>query len=77
MDYERPSIRALVSFPLREEPEWWTDPGVVTLELAAELVTRGYIVLVDPADERDLAMWEILNRRAPKKAGRKWFMPPD
>ena len=74
MDYERPGIRALVSYPMTPDPVMWTDAGVVSLELAAELQTRGYMVLVDPADERDLAMWERLQRAAPPK--RKWFEKP-
>lgn len=65
--YGRPVLRALVSYPLGEKPERWSDPAIVSLALAAELQTRGYIVLVDPADQRELAMWEILNRTLPKR----------
>lgn len=70
VEYERPAIRCFVSFPLRED--LWTDPAIVNLELAAELNARGYMVLVDPADERDLAMWERL-QRAVQPPKRKWF----
>lgn len=68
-DYERPSIRTLVAFPVR--PDLWGEPFVVSLELAAELVDRGWMILVDPQDERDLAMWEIAQRAMNQP--RKWF----
>ena len=73
--YDKPAIRCLVSFPIGSDPRSWTAAAVVSLELAAELQTHGHMVLVDPADERELAMWERLERAAPPK--RKWFTPPD
>lgn len=73
--YGRPTIRALVSFPLSAQPERWSEPAWVSLELAAELQTRGYVVLVDPADERELAMWERLQRAVAPP--RKWFERAD
>lgn len=70
MDYERPVIRCLVAIGWRDD--LWGEPFVVTLETAAELKHRGDLILVDPQDERDLAMWEIAQRALhhPKK---KWF----
>lgn len=69
---DRPHIRALVCYPVKAEPEWWTDSAIVSLELAAERQAKGYIVLVDPQDERDLAMWERLVRSVEKQRKRKW-----
>ena len=63
MDIDRrPAIRCLVCFPIEADPDWWTESAIVSLELAAELQTKGYVVLVDPQDERDLAMYERLVR---------------
>lgn len=71
---ERPVLRALVSYPINPlEPERWTDAAFVSLELAVELQTKGYIVLVDPQDERDLAMYERLVRAVEQQRKRKWF----
>ena len=71
---ERPAIRALVSYPIQPwEPERWTDAAVVSLEIAAELQTKGYMVLVDPQDERDLAMYERLIRSVERQRNKKWF----
>jgi len=65
----RPLVHCLVSIELH--PGFFTDAAVVSLELAAELREKGYAVLVDPADERDLAMWERLQRSiAPR---RRWL----
>lgn len=74
MDYDRPMIRCLVSFPVRQD--LWSDPFVVSLEIAAELAPKGYLVLVDPADERELAMWERLQRAMQQPPKRRWFEAP-
>lgn len=68
---DRPTLRALVAIEVR--PDVFTEPAFVSLELAAELAAKGYQVLVDPADERDLAYWEMIQRsvRSPKR--RSWF----
>ena len=66
---EKPALRCLVSLPLA--PALFTPPVLVSLELAEELYQKGYIVLVDPQDQSDLALWERIERsRRPK---RKWF----
>ena len=72
MDYERPVVRCVVSYPiLGAEPDPWSEPAIVSLETAAELSARGYVVIVDYQDQRDLAMWERLqNASKPRK---KWF----
>ena len=72
---DRPTLRALVSYPVEAHPDWYSDPALVSLELAAELHTRGYMVLIDPADERELTMWEM-ERRSMKQPNRKWFEAP-
>lgn len=59
---DRPQIRCLVAIEVAEGI--FTESGLVSLELAAELKEKGYAVLVDPADEADLATFE---RRTP------WF----
>lgn len=74
---DRPTIRALVCYPVGPEPEDWTDSAVVSLEVAAELSIKGYCVLVDPQDERDLVMWERLKRSVERQRKAKWFEQPD
>ena len=69
----RPVIRCLVSFPVEPHPEWYTEPALVCLDVAAELQTRGYMVLVDPSDERDLAMYERLERAVNQQRSKRWF----
>lgn len=69
----RPTIHALICYPVGTEPERWTDSFVVSLELAAELQAKGYVVLVDPQDERDLVMWERLVRSVEQQRKKKWF----
>lgn len=71
MQYEgRPHLHALVAkfcapFGLLDEPR------VMPLEDAVDYQRFGWWVLVDPQDERDLAMYERLERATqPKK---KWF----
>lgn len=84
MDSERPVVRALVccfspAFGVVgkrgldpdgvPDPRGW--PRVVTLEEAVNYALAGFAVLVDPADERDLAMYERLERATtPRKT---WF----
>jgi hypothetical protein len=70
---ERPRIRALVCYPLRSDPSMWTDSAVVSLEVAAELKAKGYLVLVDPQDERDLAMYERLVRSVESQRKKRWY----
>lgn len=53
---DRPVIHCLVSYEWKDGE--FTEPALVSLELAAELKERGYAVVVDPADERDLATFE-------------------
>lgn len=69
--HERPSIRALVCYPVGAEPECWTDAAFVSLELAADLHTKGYLVLVDPQDERDVVMYDRLLRSLQAKQNRR------
>ena len=69
----RPVLHALISFPIRPEPETWTAGAVVSLEVAAEMKGKGYIVLVDPQDERDLAMYERLLRAVEQHGKKKWY----
>lgn len=54
---------------LRMGSDRFIDPALVPLAMAAELHDRGYMVLVDPQAEADLAAWERLQR----SIGRKWF----
>lgn len=71
---ERPAIRG---YPIRPEPEGWSSAAFVSLEVAAELSAKGYIVLIDPQDERDLAMHERLERAMAQEPKRKWYGPLD
>ena len=76
---DRPVIRCLVcwfspvfgvidvSDAIPDERAW---PKVVSLEEAADLARAGFSVLVDPQDERDLAMYERFMRSC---ASPKWF----
>lgn len=64
---DRPVIRCLVSYPVGRI---FTAPVLCSLTLAVELQEKGWMVLVDPKDEVDLATWERL-RRVPK--GKKWY----
>ena len=72
---DRPVVRCFVSLPLRPEPEWWTAPALVSLELALELKeVGGYIVVgPDPHDERDLAAFERIKRAVERHRTKKWF----
>lgn len=69
---ERPVLFCFVSYPIEPDPDWWTEPALVPLTSAEELKQRGWIVVgPDPQDERDLAMYERLQRACPKK--KAWF----
>ena len=73
MDPDRPVIRALVGY---FSPAFGllTVPRIVTLEEAADYArVKDWIVLVDPRDERDLAMHERLERAIAKQAKPKWL----
>ena len=75
MLYEgRPRISCLVAFYCAPFG-LLTEPKVMPLEDAADYARYGFVVLVDPQDQQDLAMWEILERTttAPR---RKWFDRP-
>lgn len=67
---DRPRVRCLVSLEIH--PGVFTASAVVGLELAAELRGKGYAVLVDPADERDLATWERYQRSL-RTHSKKWY----
>lgn len=70
---ERPVLYCFVAFPIAADI--FSDPAVVSLELAAELKTRGYLVVgPDPADEIELALWLRTQQHTPK---RKWFESHD
>jgi hypothetical protein len=56
----RPVIQCFVAYPLGDFE--FTEPALVSLEVAEELFTRGYTVLTDPQDEIDLATWERMHR---------------
>lgn len=72
----RPIIHALICYPAGPDPEQWTSSAVVSLEVAAEMNEKGYLVLVDPQDERDLVMWERLVRSVEQQRAKKWFETP-
>ncbi len=71
MEYEsRPHLHALVAF-FCAPFGLMSEPKVMPLEDAVDYARFGFVVLVDPQDERDLAMWEILERSS--KPRTKWF----
>lgn len=73
MEYEgRPHLHALVAFYV-EPFGFITEPTMMPLEDAADYARFGWTVLVDPADERDLAMWERLERACQTKPVRRWY----
>lgn len=69
--HERPVLHALVCY-FCEPFGCVTEPRVMPLEEALDYVRFGFAVLVDPEDERDLAMHERL-LRAVQKPRPKWF----
>ena len=67
---DKPTLYCLVAYPLTADV--FSDPALVSLELAAELKTRGYLVVgPDPANEIELALWE----RTQHQPRKKWFEP--
>lgn len=69
MEQDRPELRCFVAFPIAGDV--FSDPALVSLETAADLRAKGYLVVgPDPQDEIDLATWERAQR---VKHGAKWF----
>ena len=58
-------VRCLVSFPVGSR---FTEPALVSLQTAAYLVGRGWLMLRDPQDERDADIravyWTDVHRRS-------------
>lgn len=72
MEYEeRPKLRALVAY-FCAPFGLLTVPKLMPLEDAVDHAKYGAVVLVDPQDERDLAMWERLQRSLQPKR-KPWF----
>ena len=72
---ERPHLHGLVAwwspaFGVLGNPMIW--PKVMPLEDAVDYARAGAIVLVDPQDERDLAMHERLIRSIARQRATKW-----
>ena len=73
MEYEsKPHLHALVAFYC-PAVGLLTEPKVMPLEDAVDYARFGFTVLVDPADERDLAMWERLQRAVATPNPKRWF----
>lgn len=71
---DKPTLRCLVAFPLCADV--FSEPAVVSVELAVELHARGYMVLgPDPEDEGEYARW--LQAQHALGVNRKWFEAPD
>ena len=68
---DRPHLHALVAF---FSPVFGlvSDPRVMPLEDAVDYQTAGFIVLVDPQDQEDLARWEQVQRSLTMRA-RSWL----
>jgi hypothetical protein len=49
-----------------------SDPRIMPLEDAIDFQRMGFVVLVDPADERDLTHWEMIQRSVTQKR-KSWF----
>ena len=70
---QRPHLHALVGY--------WSDvfglcsePRVMPLEDAVDFARiKGFVIFVDPADERELAAHERLERMLSAKRNRKWL----
>lgn len=68
MDDPRPVITALIGYHV--EPFGVIgSPKIVPLDEAAQYHALGFAVLVDPADEAELATWE----RRHRPVARTWF----
>lgn len=73
MDCEaRPQLHALVGYFC---PVFGllTEPKILPLEDAVDYARFGFCVLVDPQDERDLAMYERLQRACNVRPAKKWY----
>ena len=74
MEYEsRPHLHALVAFV---DPDFGiirTDPKMMPLEDAVDFARYGFVILLDPQDEQDLAMWERLQRALAQPKRRAWY----
>ena len=75
---ERPHLHALVAwfsptFGVLGDPLIW--PKIMPLEDAVDYARAGAVVLVDPADECDLAIYECW-RRALHGPKRRWYDAP-
>ena len=71
IDDDRPHLHCLVAYV---SPVFGlvSEPRVMPLEDAVDYAHAGFAVLVDPQDERDLAMYERLERAAPRKS-KVWY----
>lgn len=73
---ERPVLHALVCYwsdvfgIIGDAHDW---PKVMPLEDAIDYARAGFAVLVDPQDERDLAMHERLERAVEQQRSKKWY----
>ncbi len=68
---EKPHLHALVAY---FSPIFGlcSIPRMMPLEDAVDYQRLGFVVLVDPADERDLTHWEMIQRSLKQKR-RSWF----
>ena len=69
---DRPVLHALVAFV---SPAFglMSEPRILPLEDAVDYARFGFTVLVDPADERELVMWEAIQRSRSRPNRRPWF----
>lgn len=74
MDAERPTVYCLVAIEIL--PGVYTEPALVSLELAAELHDKGYAV-VGPDPEDIAAVEEYDRARRYLAIRRKWFEVDD
>lgn len=58
MDTERPTIRCLVAYPLALGHVIPSRHDTVTLDEAVEYQRLGFVVLVDPEDEKLFHEWQ-------------------
>ncbi len=68
---DKPHLHALVAF---FSPVFGlcSEPRVMPLEDAVDFQRAGFVVLIDPADERDLVHWEMVQRSLTTRA-RQWL----
>lgn len=69
-DEDRPSIRALIGWLLPGGDVILSQQNTIPLEDAPLYQKWGFVILVDPADESDLASWEREHRWA---SLRRWL----